>query len=383
MKDMIKVVNVEVEAVNDEVKNRTGTDEQRDLDVCFARFEVGERHPLERQVSDRKQSGGGADQGIDNGDGNDSDDESDEEIMQQIKEAVASEPEEEHAPVTNIGDSICGQRALEQHPSGSSKEAQHGIVAGELVKRLSKKEAAAIAAEALAKDGFIFKWHQTHEKGGISGERFAAYSKNVKTREDFFRESKTKFYKGQKNSITRADLVDDVSKGLLTFEKTILNVAKHEEQRTVVDYIRGREKGVVHRILTVQPRTTGIEQDPVFEMWSRNRDAKMSLQDMRLLSASVFLLEKGEAGSVPTYEVRTLREALRSEHWDSHWRPACEAELEGLAKRGVWESVHRSEVPKGANIVPSKLVFKIKVDPDNNFHKMQSPAGLSRRLGSI
>ena len=47
--------------------------------MCFARFEVGERHPLERQVSDRKQSGGGADQGIDNGDGNDSDDESDEE----------------------------------------------------------------------------------------------------------------------------------------------------------------------------------------------------------------------------------------------------------------------------------------------------------------
>ena len=370
---MIKVVNVEVEAVNDEVKNRTGTDEQRDLDVCFARFEVGERHPLERKVSDRKQSGG-ADQGIDNDDDNDSDDKSDEEIVQHIKEAAMPKSEEGHAPITNAGDSVCGQRML---------EAQHGIVAGELVKRLSKKEAAAIVAEALSKDGFIFKWHQTHEKGGISGERFAAYSKNVQTREDFFRESKTKFYKGQKNSITRADLVDDVSKGLLTFEKTILNVAKHEEQRTVVDYIRGREKGVVHRILTVQPRTTGVEQDPVFEMWSRNRDAKMSLQDMRLLSASVFLLEKGEAGSVPTYEVRTLREALRSEHWDSHWRPACEAELEGLAKRGVWESVHRSEVPKGANIVPSKLVFKIKVDPDNNFHKMQSPAGLSRRLGSI
>ena len=103
----------------------------------------------------------------------------------------------------------------------------------------------------------------------------------------------------------------------------------------MVDYIRGREKGAVHRILTVQPRTTGIEQDPVFEMWSRNRDAKMSLQVMRLLPASVFLLEKGEAGSVPTYEVRTLREALRSEHWDSHWRPACEAELEGLAKRAL------------------------------------------------
>ena len=140
----------------------------------------------------------------------------------------------------------------------------------------------------------------------------------------------------------------------------------------MVDYIRGREKGVVHRILTVQPRTPGVEQDPVFEMWSRNRDAKMSLQDMRLLSASVFLLEKGEAGSVPTYEVRTLREALRSEHWDSHWRPACEAELEGLAKRGVWESVHRSEVPKGTSIVPSKLVFKIKVDPDNNFIKCKA-----------
>ena len=81
------------------------------------------------------------------------------------------------------------------------------------MKRLSKKEATAIVAEALSKDGFIFKWHQTHQKGGISGERFAAYSMNVKNREDFFRESKTKFYRGQKNSITRSDLVDDVSKG--------------------------------------------------------------------------------------------------------------------------------------------------------------------------
>ena len=136
------------------------------------------------------------------------------------------------------------------------------------MKRLSKKEATAIVAEALSKDGFIFKWHQTHQKGGISGERFAAYSMNVKNREDFFRESKTKFYRGQKTSITRADLVDDVSKGLLTFEKAILNVAPHEEQRPVVDTIRGDEKGVIHRILTVQPRTKGIEQDPVFEMWS-------------------------------------------------------------------------------------------------------------------
>ena len=62
------------------------------------------------------------------------------------------------------------------------------------MKRLSKREATAIVAEALSKDGFIFKWHQTHQKGGISGERFAAYSMNVKNREDFFRESKTKFY---------------------------------------------------------------------------------------------------------------------------------------------------------------------------------------------
>ena len=72
--------------------------------------------------------------------GGDPDHESDEEIMQQMKEAMASEPEGEHAPVTNIGDSICGQRALEQHPSGSSTEAQHGFVAGERVKRLSKRK---------------------------------------------------------------------------------------------------------------------------------------------------------------------------------------------------------------------------------------------------
>ena len=39
---------------------------------------------------------------------------------------------------------------------------------------------------------------------------------------------------------------------------------------------------------------------------------------MRLLSASVFLLEKSTSGGVPTYEVKTLREALRSEYWDTY-----------------------------------------------------------------
>ena len=201
VEDMIKVVDIEVKAIDDEIKARAATEEKSDLDVCFARFEVGERHPLERKESGSESSRRTTIREDENGSGDDPDHESDEEIMQQMKEAMASEPEGEHAPVTNIGDSICGQRALEQHPSGSSTEAQHGFVAGERVKRLSKREATAIVAEALSKDGFIFKWHQTHQKGGISGERFAAYSMNVKNREDFFRESKTKFYRGQKNLI--------------------------------------------------------------------------------------------------------------------------------------------------------------------------------------
>ena len=70
--------------------------------------------------------------------------------------------------------------------------------------------------------------------------------------------------------------------------------------------------------------------------------------------------------------MKNLREALESEHWESHWKPACLKELEGLEQRGVWTRVTRSSVPKGSKVVGSRLVFKIKVDSDNSFLKAKA-----------
>ena len=84
VEDMIKVVDIEVKAIDDEIKARAATEEKSDLDVCFARFEVGERHPLERKESGSESSRRTTIREDENGSGDDPDHESDEEIMQQM-----------------------------------------------------------------------------------------------------------------------------------------------------------------------------------------------------------------------------------------------------------------------------------------------------------
>jgi len=93
---------------------------------------------------------------------------------------------------------------------------------------------------------------------------------------------------------------------------------------------------------------------------------------MEFLSNAVFRVRKLNDNAPPTYEVKNLREALESEHWESHWKPACLKELGGLEQRGVWTRVSRSSVPKGSKVVGSRLVFKIKVDSDNSFLKAKA-----------
>jgi hypothetical protein len=70
--------------------------------------------------------------------------------------------------------------------------------------------------------------------------------------------------------------------------------------------------------------------------------------------------------------VRNLREALESEHWESHWKPLYLKEIEGLEQRGVWTRVSHSSVSTVSKVVGSRLVFKIKVDSDNLFLKAKA-----------
>ena len=80
-----------------------------DADVAFARFEVGHQHADEKGGL-RPVNGTLHDHGVASSDDDvDSDDESDEDLMRAI-----DDEEQRRAITTNVGDSIGGQRQLEQ-----------------------------------------------------------------------------------------------------------------------------------------------------------------------------------------------------------------------------------------------------------------------------
>jgi hypothetical protein len=279
--------------------------------------------------------------------------------------------ENSQVPITNVGDSLCGQRMLEQHPYGAKREATHGLLAGKRVARMPMKEASKVVGRALRDSKIKFVWDPTHEKSDASGIRYKSYSRRVHSVEDYDRVKRERIPGINKNTIVRGDLVHDVSIGALTFQHC-LSVKPLNHSPDVGRYIHGKDAGVVHEILTVQPKLDCTQDDVMFDIWQSSKDTKISVPHLQMLSKSVFRVCRHSPSGPPTYEVKTLREALMSEHWETHWKPACIKELEGLERRGVWETIHRSQVPKGASIIPSRLVFKIKVDADNVFDKCKA-----------
>ena len=339
-----------------------------DADVAFARFEVGYRHADEKGGL-RPTNGTLHDHGVASSDDDvDSDDESDEDLMRAI-----DDEEQRRAITTNVGDSIGGQRQLEQARYGSKRETNYSTLAGNKVKRMSDKEARKVVKRALADKRTKFVWHPTHRKkmGSDSGRRYEIYSQKVLTYKDYQRYSKERIPGMTKNVIVRADLVNDVAVGALTFQLHP-RLTEVEDGRRGAEFIQGSTPGVIHRVLTLQPRTTNVDEDVIYQLWKRSTNTVLSVRQMEFLSNAVFRVRKLNDNGPPTYEVKNLREALESEHWESHWKPACLKEIEGLEQRGVWTRVSRSSVPKGSKVVGSRLVFKIKVDSDNSFLKAKA-----------
>ena len=238
---------------------------------------------------------------------------------------------------------------------------------------MSDKEARKVVGRALADKRTKFVWHPTHRKkmGSDSGRRYEIYSQKVMTYKDYQRYSKERIPGMTKNVIVRADLVNDVAVGALTFQ-LYPRMSEVEDGRRGAEFIQGSTPGVIHRVLTLQPRTTNVDEDVIYQLWKRSTNTVLSVRQMEFLSNAVFRVRKLNDNGPPTYEVKNLREALESEHWESHWKPACLKELGGLEQRGVWTRVSRSSVPKGSKVVGSRLVFKIKVDSDNSFLKAKA-----------
>jgi hypothetical protein len=68
----------------------------------------------------------------------------------------------------------------------------------------------------------------------------------------------------------------------------------------------------------------------------------------------------------------------------SQWRAAMTSEFDGCVAQETWELVKRSDLPRGANIVPVKWVFKIKTDEKGVVTKYKAritPKGFKQRHG--
>jgi transposase InsO family protein len=93
------------------------------------------------------------------------------------------------------------------------------------------------------------------------------------------------------------------------------------------------------------------------------------------VSAGVGLLD----GETPD----SYRDAISSAS-AAKWRVAMDSEMSSCAALGVWEYVTRSDLPKGANVLPCKWVYKIKTDEhgDVTVYKARlTPKGFKQKHG--
>ena len=70
-------------------------------------------------------------------------------------------------------------------------------------------------------------------------------------------------------------------------------------------------------------------------------------------------------------EPQSYDEAMSSNE-KKQWAAATDAELDAVLKRGTWSHVERSSLPKGANVLTAKWVFKRKRDAEGNIKRYKA-----------
>lgn len=80
---------------------------------------------------------------------------------------------------------------------------------------------------------------------------------------------------------------------------------------------------------------------------------------------------------------QTYREAMAGPN-AAEWKAACDQEMNSCVSQEVWSLVRRDELPKGANILPCKTVFKVKLDQNGavaQFKARFTPKGFRQKPG--
>ncbi len=97
-----------------------------------------------------------------------------------------------------------------------------------------------------------------------------------------------------------------------------------------------------------------------------------------LMSAVAFAV-----GTLEQQTPRTYREAMASPD-SAKWKDALDKEMRSCDEQQVWRLVRRDQLPRGANVLPCKEVFKLKVDEHGTVveHKARvTPKGFRQMKG--
>jgi hypothetical protein len=96
------------------------------------------------------------------------------------------------------------------------------------------------------------------------------------------------------------------------------------------------------------------------------------------LKASVNSVETKEMESVS--DRPTLSQAIKGPEWESLWKRATEEDFDNLEERGTGEEVSRDQIPSGAMVYPTKMVYVKKKNANNEFLKAKARMCVLRNL---
>ena len=238
------------------------------------------------------------------------------------------------------------------------------------------------AIENARKLEYTLSWNQEHKKSGKSGTRYESY-KAYKTFDDVDAAVLNK-------TMLKGDLPYDVQKGLCRLIKPKTQTTKPIETNDELEAIEINFAGLIDEISPVNPKVGPIER--LYQLRSQIRkDSKIEENDWnsKLVEAAhmgctMGWNDKGTERAVQQFALATineivcgkktpltLREAQSLPEWEL-WKESMAKEFKALSDMGVFELVKRQDLPKGAKVVKTKWIYKIKQNDDGSISKYKS-----------
>ena len=215
---------------------------------------------------------------------------------------------------------------------------------------MTKEDATALVKSAKEeKLGVTFD--QEHRKSGMSKERYEVY-KHLSTMEEIEEAERTPFTytSGKTGTVMKpGDLKHDVERGIALIEDGAGGYLAAASMAVEAVGRRG-VKGLMD--------SGAVEFDQEYYGTAQGWGADAPHWFAMAARARSMVVVDGMVEPI------SLRQATQLAEWPS-WMESIEREVQGLMEQDTWEEVDRSEaIAKGARVIPSHFIFKIKMKDD-------------------